>query len=102
MVILQKNIFRFRDILMKIIIYNYNEKLSVLNFFDVFESLPENEFRSKDELELPRVIGSNENFEQMTESEAKFEITRLVGRGFYKEDGLNICRYYNSKVYPQN
>lgn len=87
---------------MKIIIYNYNLTQSILNFFDVFESLPENQFRSKDVLELPRIISSNENFEQMEESEAKFVIDRLVARGFYEDESLNIHRYYNPKVYPNN
>lgn len=87
---------------MKIIIYNYNLTQSVLNFFDVFESLPENEFKIKDDLELPRVIGSNENFEQLEESEATWYINKMVSRGFYLSGSLNICRYYNPKVYPNN
>lgn len=87
---------------MKIIVYNYNLTQSLLNFFDVFESLPENEFKIKDDLELPRVIGSNENFEQMEESEALWYINQKLAQGFYKGENLNICRYYNPKVYPQN
>ena len=87
---------------MKIIIYNYNLTQSLLNFFDVFESLPENEFRSKDELELPRVVGSNENWESMENSEATWYINQKTQQGFYKEEDLNICRYYNPKVYPPN
>jgi hypothetical protein len=86
----------------KIIIYNYNISQSILNFFDVFESLPENEFKTKDNLELPRVIGSNENFEQLEESEATWYINKMVTRGFYLEEGLNIARYYNPEVYPDN
>ena len=86
----------------KIIIYNYNISQSILNFFDVFESLPENEFKTKDNLELPRVIGSNENFEQLEESETTWYINKMVARGFYLEESLNITRYYNPKVYPEN
>ncbi len=86
----------------KIIIYNYNISQSVLNFFDVFNSLPENEFKTRDNLELPRILGSNENFEQLEDSEAKFVIDRLVARGFYLEESLNIARYYNPEVYPDN
>ena len=84
----------------KIIIYNYNISQSILNFFDVFESLPENEFKTRDNLELPRILGSNENFEQLEDSEAKFVIDRLVARGFYLGESLNIARYYNPEVYP--
>lgn len=87
----------------KIIIYNYNTTQAILNFFDVFTSLPENEFKTHDELELPRVIGSNESFEQMEESEAAWYINDKVNRqGFYLEDSSNIARYYNPKVYPEN
>lgn len=86
----------------KIIIYNYNTTKSILNFFDVFNSLPENEFKTRDNLELPRILGSNENFEQLEDSEAKFVIDRLVARGFYLEESLNIARYYNPEVYPDN
>ena len=86
----------------KIIIYNYNTTQAILNFFDVFESLPENQFKIKDNLELPRILGSNENFEQLTDSEAKFVIDRLVARGFYLGESLNITRYYNPEVYQRS
>lgn len=86
----------------KIIIYNYHTTQGILNFFDVYTSLPENEFKTKDNLELPRVIGSNENFEQLEESEATWYINKMVARGFYLGESLNIARYYNPEVYPDN
>lgn len=86
----------------KIIIYNYNTSQSILNFFDVFNVHPDDEYKNLSIESLPRVIGSNENFERLEESEAKWLIDKYIAKGFYLGESLNITRYYNSKVYPEN
>lgn len=87
---------------MKIIIYNYDLTQSILNFFDVFNVHPKDENKIITSESLPRILGSNENFEPMENSEATWYINQKTQQGFYKEDSLNICRYYNPKVYPNN
>lgn len=86
----------------KIIIYNYNTSQSILNFFDVFNVHPDDEYKNLTFESLPRILGSNESFEQLTDSESKFVIDRLVARGFYLGESLNIARYYNPEIYPDN
>ena len=43
-----------------------------------------------------------ESWEKMEESEAIWYINDKQKQGFYLEDSLNIKRYYNPKIYPNN
>lgn len=84
---------------MKIIIFNTNTSQSEICFFDVLNELPN--IHTKSIEDLPRVLGSNEYFQRMEESEAKHLIEKYVReKGFYQSSGYTV-RFYNPKYYSE-
>lgn len=79
---------------MKIIIYNYDLRRAIINFFEIYDLLEEN-FENTIE-SLPRSIGSNENFEHLYDGEFDSTINKYKKLGFYQEGET----FYNPAVFP--
>lgn len=86
---------------MKQIVYNLNDQIFSINFFDVYLVNKEDSYLPIYRIPAPRVIGSNEYFEVLEDAEADWAINNKLKNGFYKNDTDDFCRYYNERIYPE-